>query len=209
MCLANNFEQFILKKPSTFWIYYIYQISIQFVFPITDLTYLMQTIEWVHVIFIIYHQSKLSIGHIMFQQVINADMPYKFSFGIRSRFQHSNNFRQSEERISFFYAVFTALFILQIVLSLSMKFSCTNLQLTPPFYSYKDMSIQIGNIILKTVVVAIMLHLMRKRANFTFNEKIKGIVIYYFLDTLSFIISSSNFFILTLKNDSSDLNVFQ
>ena len=53
VCMGNNYEELILQRMSTFWIYYIYQICVQFIFPVTDLTYLMQTIEWIHVIFII------------------------------------------------------------------------------------------------------------------------------------------------------------
>ena len=71
----------------------------------------------------------------------------------------------------------------------------------PEFYSFKDIFIQSLNMLLKTLVVTYMLYLMRLRANYTFNQKMKGIVIYYLLDTLSFTISSTNFFILTLKKD--------
>ena len=132
----------------------------------------------------------------MFKHVI-GDRRHKFTIGIGKHTE--NSYRQAEERISLFYVVFISLFGLQMLFFLSFKFACTNLQAVPPFYPIKDLSVQLTNVILKTVILIYMLYLMRMRANYTFNQKMKGIVTYYLLDTASYTISSTNFFILTLQ----------
>lgn len=65
------------------------------------------------------------------------------------------------------------IFLLQMLAALILKVSCTNLLDPPPFYSWKNLIIQTINIIAKTVVVSYMLHLMKRRANSVFNEKMR------------------------------------
>lgn len=142
----------------------------------------------------------------MFKHVI-GDPRHKFTIGLGKNTE--NSYRRSEERVSLFYVLFISLFAMQMLTFLSFKLACTNLQNVPIFYSFKDLYIQLLNVILKTVVVIYMLYLMRLRANYTFNEKMRGIVVYYLLDTMSFAISSTNFFILSLQKNDPNLNFFQ